>query len=1008
MTEHQQKRSDLLGSDAYPGETLEKQESGEPTLPPLPDPEPDMRPQQYRWVFVNGELQLSPVHDHDRLMHAARADMDAIAPVALGHVYVHGGRSAWRIDASTVGMRGLYEIFASYSQELGWGFDGIRLHDGRTSGIAWECAEFGEPVKTLWWREKGANVEIAEVPIKGGSPMDVVAGVVQVRTGSVHPGIVEWAVDNHYKVAEVPGGGNMLDQMKNRQDLELYDRQDPDWEPDAVNTDFEPQGPFSCPHCEYEPKTFGDFKLHMQDHDGLNPGEMEDGHFPQIDDMDAPLPLRRTQPYPEMAWNGVQAKVIVLPDSKLAHRIPEYELYSNLFGFEQPTCRHFGAFQDGGLVGYAVVREDARYGGAEVMMVQSGIPGRGIGSTLLETVKRFYPNIYSHADTPQGEALMRRCGMTNVWHQRWRYSAGNEPMNMIEADIPWIYDVSQDTLTIGYPGTDTHSIQGQFTPGGIVEGVYQPGGKLVITTTSTWPYSFRHLVDLWYYNAPQMRVTSLEQMEPDGTQTKLAADQGMSVGQYIRTLAASDPAADAAHRALRGAGGDVYVVGGAVRDALRGATPNDVDLLVRGLPSEDVEHALRQLPGQVIETGKRFGVFRYRTPNGAEVEIALPRTDTYETGRRGEGKIAVDPYLPVEKDLDRRDFTANSIAVNLDTGDVVDPHGGAHDISRGVLRTTRPDSFREDPTRLVRALTARSQYGLMPDERTRHEMETDAHLLRGESPDALNKALDKLMKSSNPAAAMRLGHETGVLGHLFPEVDENWDFDQNNPHHSYPLGDHLMHVLDNVSRINKDPDVRMAAMMHDVGKPASEWRDPQTGASHYYYDRESGQGQDHENVGAKMAYDRLRSLNYPTARIQRVTDLIGHHMFAPFSSPKGARKFLQRVGPHADDLLDLREADQTGKGQTPEEVAARTQADTMRQHVENVRAQGQPTNLATLNVNGNDLVQMGLRPGPAIGQILNQLMEGVIENPMSNDRNTLLQQAQQLVSQQPPEAFARA
>lgn len=999
MDDPQTKTSDLMGSDAYPGETLEKQEAQEPTLPPLPDAEPDLRPQRYRWVFVNGEMQLSPVHDHEKLMRVARADLDAAGPVALGEVNVNYGRATWNVQATNVGLRGVYDIAAHFSKEVGWEFHGLRDRPG-----------FDKGVETYWCRERGDDVEIAPAPIRGGTQMDVVAGVV--RVAKVHPGIEEWAADNHYKVAEVPGGGNMLDHVRHREDLEMFDRQDPNWDPEPDNPDFEPEGPFSCPHCDFKPKTFGEFKLHTQDHQGLNPGEIEDGHFPQIEDFDAPLPLRRHQPYPEMAWNGVQAKVMVLPDAKLAYRIPEFKLYSNLFGFEEGTTI-FGAFQDGGLVGYAVVREPIGKLSApqmnELMMVQSGIPGRGIGTALLETVKRYYPTFYSHADTPQGEALMRSCGMVNVRRQRWHFVAGQEPKDMIEADVPFIYDIKQDTLEIGHPGTGTHEINGQFTPGGIVEGVYQPGGKLVIMTTSSWPFSFRHLMDLWYHNAPQMRITSLEHMEPDGSTTKLAADQGMPVGQYIRTLSASDPAADAAHRALRDAGGTVYCVGGAVRDALRGATPNDVDLMVSGIPVADVEHALRKLPGQVIETGKRFGVFRYKTPGGQhEVEVALPRSDQYDTGRRGEGKISVDPDLPIEQDLHRRDFTANSMAVNLDDGDLVDPYGGAHDISRGVLRTTHPDSFQEDPTRLVRALTAHGQYGLVPDERTRHEMEANGHLLRGESPDSINKALDKLFKSENPASGIRLAHETGVLQHLFPEVDDNWEYDQNNPHHNYPLGEHLMHVLDNIARITKDPDVRMAALLHDTGKPASAWTDPQTGSNHYYYNRETDQGQDHEGVGAKMAYDRMSALNYPVARRQRVADLIQHHMFAPFNSPKGGRRFLQRVGPHADDLLNLREADQTGKGQTPEEVAARTQADAMRQTVENVRAQGQATNLSTLNVNGSDLVQMGLRPGPAIGQILNQLMESVIENPMANVRETLLEQAQQLVSQQPPESFARA
>jgi tRNA nucleotidyltransferase (CCA-adding enzyme) len=482
---------------------------------------------------------------------------------------------------------------------------------------------------------------------------------------------------------------------------------------------------------------------------------------------------------------------------------------------------------------------------------------------------------------------------------------------------------------------------------------------------------------------------------------RFISQSATEVGPTIRILMQGDQAAQGAYQALKYAGGKVYVVGGAVRDVLQGRDPKDIDMMVAGIPPEQVDHILSQLPGRVDLTGKRFGVYRYRV-NGQEVEIALPRQDKYETSRRGEGVITVDHQLPVEKDLERRDFTANSMAVDLDSGQLIDPHGGAQDIENNVLRTTHPDSFREDPTRLVRALTAHSRFGLNPDERTRHEMETNAHLLKHESPDALNKILDKTLSSENPAGAMRLGQETGVLKHIFPEVADNWDFDQNNPHHNYKLGDHLMHVLDNVSRTTKDPDVRMAALLHDVGKPASEWRDPVTGKSHYYYNNKTGQGADHETVGAQMAEQRLRALNYPVARINRVKHLIANHMFPAFSNAKGARKFVQRVGDrHADDLLNLREADMTGKGQSPEELAARTSVDQQRQLVDENRKQQAPSDLSNLAINGNDLLQAGHPPGAPIGNTLRSLLNDVVDDPSLNTRDSLLQRAQGYMPQQP-------
>jgi len=478
----------------------------------------------------------------------------------------------------------------------------------------------------------------------------------------------------------------------------------------------------------------------------------------------------------------------------------------------------------------------------------------------------------------------------------------------------------------------------------------------------------------------------------------------VEVGHFIKTMVGADGAAWNASQALKAAGGKVYVVGGAVRDALLQKEPNDIDLMVSGLPPEEVQMVLDRLLGSVNLEGKSFGTYKYRT-KGQEVEIALPRTDTYDTsGSRAKGKVTIDHNLPVEKDLQRRDFTANSMAVDLDTGQFVDPYGGAKDIENHVLCTTHPESFNEDPSRLVRALTAHSKHGLIPDGQTRKEMEEHAHRLDHESPDRKKLELDKLMTSPNPAAAIRLARETGVLKHLFPELDENFDYDQKNPHHNFTLGEHSLNVLSNITPHTKDPDLRLAALLHDAGKPASAWEDPVTGITHYYAGMLNGQpvGGDHAKIGADMAERRLREgFNYPVSKIRNVHNLINQHMFAAFSSPKGARKFLAKAGDAADDLLTLRHADMTGKGQTAEEVAERTSVERMRSLVEQARQQGAPTNQSMINVNGNDLIAMGLKPGPQVGTILRNLTNDVVADPQLNDRSALLQRAQEYVNAQP-------
>ncbi len=478
--------------------------------------------------------------------------------------------------------------------------------------------------------------------------------------------------------------------------------------------------------------------------------------------------------------------------------------------------------------------------------------------------------------------------------------------------------------------------------------------------------------------------------------TKTASQ--MPPGDLIRVLVSANPAASKAYEALSFMGAKTYVVGGAVRDVLNGQTPKDIDMLVAGLPTEEVHNILEKLPGRVDLTGKRFGVYRYRH-DGQEVEIALPRTDRYDASRRGQGAIEVDPHLPIEADLKRRDFTVNSMAVDLDNGELIDPYGGQNDLQAHILRASHKDAFREDPTRLVRALTAHSRFGLHPDEATRTEMASNAHLLRDESPDALNKVLDKLFGSDNPAAAIRLAHETGVLKHLFPEVDAHWDFDQRNPHHKHSLGEHLMHTLDNMAQETPDTDLRMAAMLHDIGKPASAWEDPQTHNLHFYESRlPDGRsiGADHARVGAQMASERLRQLNYPTTRINKINHIIEQHMFPRFDSQHGARKFLQRVGDdYADDMLTMALADGNGHGYGPEYWQNRTAIDTMRGHVDEVRKGQQATDLQNLAINGNDLLALGVPQGPKIGQILRNLLDHVVDVPTDNQPQKLIQLAKE-------------
>lgn len=675
-----------------------------------------------------------------------------------------------------------------------------------------------------------------------------------------------------------------------------------------------------------------------------------------------------------------------------------YRRYASIFSFDD-SYKFYGAFYRGQQVGYGAAKN------GQIVHV-SALREETTRDILAYMVKDGNDEADATLIDPE---LLRGVGFVNTAHKHFAAPKGKAPKDMISESVPFIYDAIKHLIQVGFAGErprDVLPYRSEFSKGGVVEGEYQPGGKMLIYPSNTGLYTTNQIMQTWLRQFPHLEITGLELDLGDKKKEKiagnwcedkklpgrLASNQQMDPGAYLRFLVSADPASSNAYRALEQAGGKVYVVGGAVRDVLRGGDPRDLDLMVTGLPSDAVNNILEQLPGRVDLTGKNFGVYRYRH-DGSEVEIALPRQDKYDTARRGEGQITVDHNLPVESDLQRRDFTVNSLAADLDNGEIIDPFGGQDDIEKNILRTTHPNSFREDPTRLVRALTAHSRFGLNPDERTRHEMEENAHMLRNESPDALNKHLDKLFASHNPAAAIRLAHETGVLGHLFPEVHDQWDFDQRSKYHKYPLGEHLVNVLDNVSSLSSDPDLRMAGLLHDIGKPASAWEDSE-GYRHFYRN-DQGQGAQHEEVGAQMAEQRLRALNYPVARINRVKHLISNHMFPRFDTQKGARRFLQRVGDeHADDLLTLGLADGMGHGWGPEYWNTRTPIDRMRSYVDEVRKNQQPTDLQNLAINGNDLLNLGMRPGPAVGQVLRNLLNDVVENPQDNNPARLTELAQ--------------
>ena len=440
---------------------------------------------------------------------------------------------------------------------------------------------------------------------------------------------------------------------------------------------------------------------------------------------------------------------------------------------------------------------------------------------------------------------------------------------------------------------------------------------------------------------------------------------------------------------VRGLALDAYLVGGAVRDEQLGLESKDADFVVPGVDYDGLRRALEP-HGRVEElevAGRRVGARLYpndrnvRAAAPAGIEFAPPRGERSTGPGRHDFEIVADPSLSIEDDLARRDFTVNAVARRLDTGDLVDPFGGVDDLKRGILRTVGPRSFAEDPLRIVRGLRLVSQLGLTPDEGTLQQMRDEADSVRLVSGERIGGGLradgmgelSKLLLGAQPAQALRLARDTGVLTALLPELEPTIGFVQESKRQHLPLDEHVFEVVQAAADADASLAVRLGALLHDAGKPGADG--------------------DHAERGARLADQALGRLRYPARLRTYVTRLVRAHAF-PLREVDElfARRFLREHGDElAFDLVAHKEADLRGKRVPQAELDA---AARLRRLLEQERVH--PHRLEDLAVDGNDLLQIGYSEGPDLGRALVSLLDAVVEDPELNTRDTLLDRARAL------------
>jgi tRNA nucleotidyltransferase (CCA-adding enzyme) len=446
-------------------------------------------------------------------------------------------------------------------------------------------------------------------------------------------------------------------------------------------------------------------------------------------------------------------------------------------------------------------------------------------------------------------------------------------------------------------------------------------------------------------------------------------------------------------RYVRSLGLDAYVVGGAVRDELLGLGHSDEDFLVPGVDHAGLRAALEphghdedmEVHGQLV--GVRFypaeRAIRALVPSG--IELTPPRIERSTGPGHHDFEIVADGTASVEDDMRRRDFTVNAIAKRLETGELVDPFGGISDLGKRVLRTVTPQSFREDPLRILRGLRLVSQLDFTLAPETLSQMHAEAAGLRhvsgeriggGVAVDGMGE-LSKLLLGTRPAVALRLARDTGALVEVIPELEPAIGHVVPSPRQPLALDEHLFAVAQSAADEGAPLPVRLAALFHDVAKPVTD-----------------GTDESHAAAGAATTGRIMRRLRYPNTLRDTVVRLVAAHDFHLDGEVDGpaARRFLAAHGlEEARLLLQLKHADLAVKNVGEEEPAA---LERLARAIEEERES--PHRLSDLAVNGNDLIDAGFREGPALGAALARLLDEVLDDPELNDRDALLSRAREL------------
>lgn len=424
---------------------------------------------------------------------------------------------------------------------------------------------------------------------------------------------------------------------------------------------------------------------------------------------------------------------------------------------------------------------------------------------------------------------------------------------------------------------------------------------------------------------------------------------------------------------LEDAGFEAWLVGGFVRDALRGHAGQDVDITTNAR-WQQVQQAFEAQGLHTFETGVAHGTLTVQVDNDV-FEVTTYRTEgTYTDARHPDSVTFVDS---IDDDLARRDFTINALAYHPDRG-LRDPFGGIDDLQAHIIRAVGCPSerFGEDALRILRAVRFASQLGFSIEEQTAQGMRDAADGLHRIAVERISHEMEALLCGASVHDALM--SYVDILGVVIPELLPMRGFDQRTPYHIYDVLEHTAYVVQYSPR---NPLVRWAALLHDIGKPNVFFTD-ETGTGHFY---------GHAKTSVVMAEAVMKRLKLSPRFAHDVLLLVRYHDHTTEPVPKQVKRLLRKLDGRVDlfrAICQLQRADalahapgHTGRAQACDELIA---------CLDEILAAQEPFSLKDLAIRGDDVLALGVQPGPQIGALLDACLDAVIDENVANDRDALL------------------